>query len=140
MVAVPSASLPPPALGLFIAEDSAAVRDRIVRSLGDLEGVSVVGTAASVADAIQGLRDSSPDALVLDLQLEDGSGLDVLRTARSEWPSLRVIVLTNFASEPYRRAAMAEGAEVFLDKSAEFARVRDILSAWVGQGRPAALH
>ncbi len=40
----------------------------------------------------------------------------------------RVIVMTNFAAEPYRKAALAAGAEVFLDKSAEFDRVRDILS------------
>lgn len=138
MVAVPAPSAP--TLGLFIAEDSAAVRERLVRSLDGLPGVDVVGTASSVAEAVQGLRDCGPDALVLDLQLEDGSGLEVLRAVRDELPSLRVIVLTNFASEPYRRAAIAEGAEVFLDKSSEFARVRDILSAWQGQGRPAALH
>jgi len=133
MVAMPAESAPAAVLELFIAEDSAAVRNRIARSLQDLAGIRVVGMAASVSDAIRGLRDCRPDALVLDLQLEDGSGFEVLRAARLARPGLRVIVLTNFASEPYRRAALAEGAEAFLDKSAEFARVHDILSAWQGQ-------
>lgn len=139
MVAVPAA-VPAAELKLFIAEDSAAVRSRIVRSLQDLSGVRFVGMAASVSDAIRGLRDCRPDALVLDLQLEDGSGLEVLRAARVERPRLRVIVLTNFASEPYRRAALAEGAEAFLDKSVEFTRVRDILAAWQGQACPASVN
>ncbi len=140
MVAMPAASASAAVLELFIAEDSAAVRNRIVRSLQDLAGVRLVGMAASVSDAIRGLRDCRPDALVLDLQLEDGSGLEVLRAARVARPALRVIVLTNFASEPYRRAALAEGAEAFLDKSAEFSQVRDILAAWQGQACPASVN
>jgi len=45
--------------------------------------------------------------------------------------------MTNFAAEPYRKAAMAAGAEIFLDKSAEFGRVRDILCEWRDEaGRP----
>lgn len=139
MVAMPAESAPAAVLELFIAEDSAAVRNRIARSLQDLAGIRVVGMAASVSDAIRGLRDCRPDALVLDLQLEDGSGFEVLRAARLARPGLRVIVLTNFASEPYRRAALAEGAEAFLDKSAEFARVHDILSTWQGQAFPAGV-
>jgi hypothetical protein len=48
--------------------------------------------------------------------------------------------MTNFAAEPYRKAAMAAGAEVFLDKSAEFGRVRDILTGWRDEADPAAIH
>jgi DNA-binding NarL/FixJ family response regulator len=129
-----------PPMALFIAEDSGAVRERLVRSLDGLAGVSLAGVASAVPESIAGLRDRLPEALVLDLQLEDGSGLDVLRAVRSELPHLRVIVLTNFATEPYRRAALAEGAEVFLDKSAEFGRVREILATWQRQAAPARLH
>lgn len=132
-------SIQPP-IALFIAEDSVAVRERLVRSLEGLAGVSLVGMATSVPASIAGLRDRLPEALVLDLQLEDGSGLDVLRAVRGELPHLRVIVLTNFATEPYRRAALAEGAEVFLDKSSEFGRVREILASWQRQAAPARLH
>lgn len=127
-------------IGLFIAEDSGAVRERLVRSLDGLAGVDVVGMASTVPASIQGLRERSPGALVLDLQLEDGSGLDVLRAVRGDLPNLRVIILTNFASDPYRRAAMAEGAEVFLDKSTEFSRVREILADWRERPVPARLH
>ena len=64
----------------------------------------------------------------------------MLRAVREKLPAMRVIVMTNFAAEPYRKAAMAAGAEVFLDKSAEFARVRDILSEWRDQAGNRPLH
>ena len=114
-------------MDLFIVEDSIPVRERLVRTL---EGLDIVGTAEDVPAAIAGLESNPPDALILDLQLPSGSGLQVLRAVREKLPAMRVIVMTNFAAEPYRKAAMAAGAEIFLDKSAEFGRVRDILRGW----------
>jgi DNA-binding NarL/FixJ family response regulator len=121
---------PSHAMNLFIVEDSVPVRERLVRAIEDLPGLSIVGTADDVPAAITGLTTQNPDALILDLQLPSGSGLQVLRAIRNRIPHLRVIVMTNFAAEPYRKAALAAGAEIFLDKSAEFGRVRDILSGW----------
>jgi DNA-binding NarL/FixJ family response regulator len=127
-------------MNLFIVEDSIPVRDRLVRSIANLPGLEIVGTAEDVAGAIRALTDRSPDALILDLQLPGGSGLEVLRAVRGQLPHMRVIVMTNFAAEPYRKAALAAGAEVFLDKSAEFGRVRDILSGWRDEAASGALH
>lgn len=127
-------------MDLFIVEDSIPVRERLVRSIEDLAGLDIVGTAEDVRAAIDGLTQSPPDALILDLQLPSGSGLQVLRAVRASLPHMRVIVMTNFAAEPYRKAAMAAGAEVFLDKSAEFGRVRDILTEWRDEADAGALH
>jgi DNA-binding NarL/FixJ family response regulator len=127
-------------MNLFIVEDSIPVRERLVRTLEGLGGLDIVGTAEDIPAAIAGLSAAPPDALILDLQLPSGSGLQVLRAVREKLPNMRVIVMTNFAAEPYRKAALAAGAEIFLDKSAEFGRVRDILASW-GAGMPgAAIH
>lgn len=123
-------------MDLFIVEDSVPIRDRLVRSIEDLPDLTIVGTAGDVAPAIEGLKAKRPDALILDLQLPGGSGLEVLRAARAALPALHVLVLTNFAAEPYRRAAMDAGAEEFLDKTTDFPKVRDILARWSGQSRP----
>ena len=120
----------PENMNLFIVEDSIPVRERLVRAIEDLPGLDIIGTAEDVAAAIRGLESNAPDALILDLQLPTGSGLQVLRAVRQALPKMRVIVMTNFTAEPYRKAAMAAGAEFFLDKSAEFERVRDILASW----------
>jgi DNA-binding NarL/FixJ family response regulator len=127
-------------MDLFIVEDSIPVRERLVRTLEGLEGLDIVGMAEDVPAAIAGLENNPPDALILDLQLPSGSGLQVLRAVREKLPAMRVIVMTNFAAEPYRKAALAAGAEIFLDKSAEFGRVRDILREWRDEETNRPLH
>lgn len=127
-------------MDLFIVEDSIPVRERLLRTLEGMDGLDIVGTAEDVPAAIDGLTSCPPDALILDLQLPSGSGLQVLRAVRQKLPNMRVIVMTNFAAEPYRKAAMAAGAEIFLDKSAEFGRVRDILCGWRDEADARPLH
>jgi DNA-binding NarL/FixJ family response regulator len=120
---------------LFIVEDSQAILDRLIRSISDLEEVDVVGSALDVAPAIAGVNEMHPDALILDLHLPSGNGLDVLRAIRKSHPNLHVMVFTNFAADAYRTAAMAIGADEFLDKNADFPRVREILARWADARR-----
>lgn len=81
--------------------------------------------------AIDGALTSAADTLLLDLQLIDGNGLDVLAAVKPQRPGMHVIVLSNFATPQHRRASLAAGADVFLDKSQEFARVPEILRGWL---------
>ena len=117
-------------MNLFIVVEGIPGRDRLVRTLEGLGGLEIVGMAEDVPAAIAALTTTPPDALILDLQLPRGSGLQVLRAVRSRLPGIRVIVMTTFPAEPYRKAALAAGAEGFLDKSADFGRVREILASW----------
>jgi DNA-binding NarL/FixJ family response regulator len=118
-------------LKVFVVEDAAEVRKRITAMLRTIPGVAVVGEAESVREAIKGVPASRANVLLLDLQLADGNGLDVLSALKPEHPALRVIVLSNFATAPYRQASLAAGADVFLDKSQEFGRVPDTLRRWL---------
>jgi DNA-binding NarL/FixJ family response regulator len=125
---------------IFIVEDSKAILDRLVRSISDLSEVDVVGSAIDVAPAIAGVEEKHPDALILDLHLPSGNGLDVLRSVRATNPGMQVMVFTNFVADAYRNAAMAMGAEEFLDKNADFPKVREILARWAGARRESTTH
>jgi DNA-binding NarL/FixJ family response regulator len=115
-------------MNVFVVEDAPEVRKRLVAMLRALPGISVVGEADSVRGAIDGMLASAADVLLLDLQLADGSGLGVLAAVKPQRPNLYVIVLSNFASaQQYRDASLAAGADVVLDKTTEFGRVREIL-------------
>ena len=93
-----------------------------------MPGVTVVGEAESVRGAIDGALAVAVDVMLLDLQLVGGSGLDVLAALKPQRPGLYVIVLSNFANaQQYRDASLAAGADVVLDKTTEFGRVREIL-------------
>ena len=124
------------ALRFFIVEDSPLVRGRLVEMLESLDRVVVVGEAARVPEAVEGILATRPDAGLLDLHLADGGeGLDVLRAVRALAPATEFIVLTNHSEPQYRRASAAAGAQHFLDKSGETHRIRQI-AAELAAARP----
>jgi DNA-binding NarL/FixJ family response regulator len=122
-------------LKVFLVEDSLAIRARLAETIRGIEGASLVGEAGTVGGAIAGIRSTDPGAVILDLQLEDGSGLEVLRAVHPASPAIHVAVLTNYATDQHRRACMSAGAEFFLDKSSDFPRIREIVLEWTA--RPA---
>jgi len=113
---------------VFIVEDSAPIRERLAGLLNAIEGVSVVGEADSIQAAVQGILHTRPEAVLLDIRLIDGSGIDVLREVHPLAPEVTFVVLTNNATPQYRRICMKAGATHFLDKTTEFARVGQIVA------------
>ena len=112
---------------VFIVDDSKVVVERLVDLLEDVPGAELVGQAADVPQAVEGIQKMKPDALILDLQMPGGSGLDVLRAIRMDYPDLQVLVCTNYAHPQYREECMIAGANFFLDKSVEFGKIPSIL-------------
>lgn len=132
-----------PAMRVYLVEDSPLVIERLQAMLAGIEGMQAVGAAATAQEAIEGIFAASPDVVVLDLRLAEGSGLDVLRALRAAGPAgeaITVYMLSNFAEAPYRRLAERLGAQGFFDKSTEFERVRDVLSAHARTIRAARMH
>lgn len=114
---------------VFLVEDSPIIRERLLALLGGITDVETVGEAAGADEAVQGILETRPDAVVLDIQLGQGSGFDVLRRLREEGRACEVLMLSNHATPPYRRAAQRLGVNHIFDKSTEFERVRDIIAA-----------
>jgi DNA-binding NarL/FixJ family response regulator len=116
-------------LRVFLVEDSEVILDRLIECVSSLPDVNVVGHADTEAGAIAALQRTPCDAVVLDLQLRDGHGFNVLKALRapSDRPHLTIIVLTNFATPQYRRHSMEMGADYFFDKSREYDRIDDVL-------------
>lgn len=104
---------------VFIAEDSTQIRDRVASMLASA-GMSVVGHAQTAQSAIDRILATLPDVVVLDVQLESGSGLQVLQAVRKSAPSIAFVVFSNNAGPAYRKRYLQEGAARFLDKSIEF--------------------
>jgi DNA-binding NarL/FixJ family response regulator len=103
---------------VFLADDSSAIRSRVADLLN--ARATVVGEAATPQACIDGILATQPDVVVLDVQLEGGTGLQVLRAVRQARPGIAFVVFSNNASAPYRKRYLGEGASRFLDKSTEF--------------------
>jgi DNA-binding NarL/FixJ family response regulator len=115
---------------VYVVEDSDAICERIVRMVNEVKDTNVVGTADVVSGAIRGIEKCQPEVVILDIQLLDGNGLTVLQHIKTEMPTMKVIVLTNFNSDQYRNLAERYGADAFLDKSNDFMQIPGILQGW----------
>ena len=113
---------------MFIVDDSAAIRARLTEMLAGIDNVAIVGEAESSRQAIDGILETRPDSVLLDLNLGASNGIDVLRVVRAKAPEIVFIVLTNHSEPQYRTACQRAGARYFLDKSAEFERVREVIA------------
>ena len=106
-------------LKVFLADDSLQIRQRVGALLATAH-MEVVGQAATPDTCISGILDSRPDVVVLDHQLEGGTGLQVLKAVRGSRPQVAFVVFSNNSAPAYRKRYLSEGAACFLDKSTEF--------------------
>lgn len=113
---------------VYLVEDSPLVRERLQAMLASLPGIEVSGHAQAAGEAIRGILAERPDAVVLDLQLAEGSGFDVLRALEREEARTAVYVVSNFTADPYRRLAERLGARGFFDKTHELERVCEAIA------------
>lgn len=113
---------------IYIVDDSAAIRARLNEMLGRLDDVRVVGEAGNAPQAVVDILSMRPHSVLLDLNLNGTSGMQVLRTIHSQAPEIVFVVLTNHAEPQYRRACERAGATYFLDKSREFDRVPGVIA------------
>ena len=100
---------------VFIADDSSAVVERLADLLEGVPGAQLVGQASDVPEAIRSIQKTNPDAVILDLQMPGGNGLDVLRAIRVDHPYLLVLICTNYPNSEYRKECLSAGANFFLD-------------------------
>jgi DNA-binding NarL/FixJ family response regulator len=116
-------------LRVFLVEDSALIRERLTETISSLEHVEVVGYAETEMDAIAALQRLPCDAVVLDLQLREGHGFNVLKALRSPSarPGIIVLILSNYATSQYRTRSMEFGADYFFDKSRDYDRLCEVL-------------
>jgi len=99
---------------IMVVDDDANMRD-LLKTLLEAEGYEVI-PAENAAAAHAGFEGPQPDAALLDLQLPDGHGLDLLPTLKKHWPETEVIVLTGNATFDAAVEATKRGAYHFQNK------------------------
>ncbi|MGH8218313.1 MAG: response regulator [Steroidobacteraceae bacterium] len=116
---------------ILLVEDSTVLSRRLVDLLSEPGRLTVAAQAATQSEAVLKLKETPYDVLVVDIELAEGNGVAVIRQARQLYqPQLQplIVVLTNYASDFVREHCFAAGADFFLDKMRDIARLRPIVA------------
>ena len=118
---------------LLVVDDEAGVRKGLAAFLR-LAG-HYVAEAGGVREGVERLEDLRPDAMISDLRMEDGSGLELAARAKGILPDLKVILLTGYLEEREGGPETAETVDLVLEKPARPGTVRDALESLLGKKR-----
>ena len=113
---------------VLIVDDSAIVLERLVSMFDDQKGIQIVGQAQNGIEALKFIKQHKPNAVILDIRMPGGNGIDVLQHIKQIDPSIKVIMFTNYPYSQYQTKCLESGADYFLDKSAEFNKIPEIIN------------
>ena len=124
-------------LRVFIADDSQPVAEMLTELIASPGEVEVVGVGASESAVIDSIRRLKPDVVVLDLQLETGSGTNVVRAVRAapELSSVRLMITSNHTSPQLRAGCLELGADAYFDKVKELGALTQRLGELAAEKR-----
>ncbi|MBO19219.1 MAG: DNA-binding response regulator [Chloroflexi bacterium] len=103
-------------LKILIVDDHDIVRKGLAMLVSRQEDLSVVAEAGTVAEAVEKARESSPDVVVMDIRLPDGSGIEACRDIRDENGDVKVLMLTSYSDEEAVMGSIMAGASGYLLK------------------------
>jgi DNA-binding NarL/FixJ family response regulator len=101
---------------IIVADDHPVVRDGLVAMLCTQPDFEVVGEAGNGAEAVRRVLDLRPDVLLLDMEMPELGGVEVIERIREEAPDVKVVVFTAFDRDEQIVGAIEAGADGYLLK------------------------
>ncbi|MBS1564522.1 MAG: response regulator [Bacteroidetes bacterium] len=112
----------------LIVDDSWVIIERFTEILNDMDNVETVLHANNYHEGSQMLKYIKPDVVLLDINLPDKSGIELLRLIQTQHTDVKVIMITNHVTDYYKKICAGLGADHFFDKSNEFELIPGIIS------------
>ncbi len=104
---------------VYIVDDSVLFAERLKEIVDALPEVAPLGWADNPRDAWMEIREWKPDVVLLDLQLHEKSGLELLKRIKGELPEIRVIITTGSLFPQHRNGSVEAGADGFVFKGGD---------------------
>jgi len=121
---------------LIIVEDDPLLLENLTLLLSGEEGLAVTGSYRSAEDALRGLRNAKPEVLLTDLGLPGMSGVDLIKRAKEEMPSLEIMAHTVFEDREMVFSAIKAGASGYILKGSSPREVIESIHALYKGGAP----
>ena len=104
-------------LRILVVDDSEIVRRSICLILQSQPDIEIVCEASDGADAVRKVREHKPHVVLLDITMPVMNGFEAARRIKHEFPSILIVVVSQFDSGPFAREAIAAGASGYVVKS-----------------------
>ena len=121
----PAGSGPVPKLRIYLIDDHPVVRQGLARAIAQEPGMTVVGQSSTAVEALREVGALAPDVVLVDLNLPDRDGIDLLTALRGRVRDAKLLVLSCYDDELHVAEALRAGAQGYVVKTSPLA---DILS------------
>ncbi|WP_047982852.1 response regulator transcription factor [Ornithinibacillus californiensis] len=108
---------------VLLVEDQAIVRQGLKVILEQDENIKVTHEAENGAEAIEVLQKCAIDFIMMDVRMPVMNGIEATRIIKRDWPNVKILILTTFNDDEYAVQALREGANGFLLKTADSAKL-----------------
>ena len=127
MLQITTVSMSSKKIKVLIVDDSNIVVERLSEIISEMTSVTPVLISNSFNEAVDLIHVELPDIILLDLQLPGKNGIELLSFVKSNYPLIKIIIVTNRASAYYKNLCQEMGANSFIDKSTEFEKIPGII-------------
>jgi DNA-binding NarL/FixJ family response regulator len=125
-------------ISVFVVDDVAELRELIRFGIEEDPDFQVVGEAGDGRTAIEGIAETRPKAVLLDLSMPDMDGLEAIPEIRRADPDIAIVVLSGFSVERMGKPARKRGADGYVEKGTPIAQLREATRKAVAERRRAA--
>jgi DNA-binding NarL/FixJ family response regulator len=125
----------PKPISIYLVDDVPELRELIKFGMEEDPGFEVVGEAGDGRSALDGIAETRPAAVLLDLSMPDMNGLEAIPEIRRGDPDVAIIVLSGFSADRMGGPALERGADGYVEKGTPIQELRDATRMAVAKRR-----
>ena len=114
-------------ISVFLVDDVPGLRELIKFGMEDDPGFEVVGEAGDGRSALEGIAETQPAAVLLDLSMPDMDGLEAILEVRKGDPDVAIVVLSGFSADRMSAPAFERGADGYVEKGTPMQELREAI-------------
>jgi len=112
---------------ILIVDDHPMMRRGLAAEISAESDLEVCGQAENVNDALAKIEETSPDLATIDIALKEGHGIDLVKQIKSRFPSVKMLVISNYQESLYAERALRAGALGYLNKQETGEKIFDAI-------------
>lgn len=112
---------------VLLVDNSVFIIERLLVILKEVKAIEKIFTATHFGAAVNILEEKKIDIILLDIQLPDKNGIELLKYIVHHFPETTVIILSNLVNGYYQKLCTEAGAVGFIDKSKDFDNIEEII-------------